>query len=68
MRQKSRIFIVDAQPVFCLGLGQAIRQENHVMQQRGVHKETLVNTRFLAYHISLAFVGMSPFSTTNPVL
>ena len=27
MRQKSRIFIVDAQPVFCLGLGQAIRQE-----------------------------------------
>ena len=31
-------------------------------------KETLVNTRFLAYHISLAFVGMSPFSTTYPVL
>ena len=38
------------------------------MQQRGVHKETLVNTRFLAYHIGLEFVGMSPFSTTNPVL
>ena len=31
-------------------------------------KETLFNTRFLVYHISLAFVGMSPFSPTNPVL
>ena len=38
------------------------------MQQRDVHKETLVNTRFLASYIGLAFVGMSPFSTTNPVL
>ena len=38
------------------------------MQQRGVHKETLVNTRFLAYHICLAFVGKSLFSTTNLVL
>ena len=27
MRQKSRIFIVDAQPIFCLGLGRAIQQE-----------------------------------------
>ena len=27
MRQKPRIFIVDAQPIFCLGLNQAIRQE-----------------------------------------
>ena len=31
-------------------------------------KETPVNTRFLAYRISLAFVGMSPFSTANPAL
>ena len=38
------------------------------MQQRGVHNETLVNTRFLAYHISLAFVSKFSFSTTNPVI
>ena len=30
MRQESRIFIVDAHPIFCLGLSQAIQLETHL--------------------------------------